>query len=121
MKTRTLALMGFTALLSGCVVSNPYSETVEDYVAAESRISLGMSIDEVDRVLAPTQHRLSLSERKRDKRFSKQGQEVLVRYYRSGWQPDGRLTDDEYTPYRFDDGKLTAIGELATTHIVLAL
>jgi len=37
---------------------------------------------------------------------------VLVEIYfmRSGWQPDGLTTDDEFTPYIFHDGKLVGIG-----------
>jgi len=39
-------------------------------------------------------------------------EEVLVEilYYRSGWQRDGIVTDDEFTPYIFNDGVLVAIG-----------
>lgn len=31
-------------------------------------------------------------------------------YFRSGSVPDGRLTDDEFTPYVFVDAKLSSIG-----------
>ena len=50
------------------------------------------------------------TEIKQPDRYVKDGVNVEIIYFRSGWQPDGLVTDDEFTPYLFNDGKLVAIG-----------
>ena len=35
---------------------------------------------------------------------------IEILYFRSGWQSDGITTDDEFTPYVFNDDVLVAIG-----------
>lgn len=35
---------------------------------------------------------------------------IEIYYFRSGWQPDGLTTDDEFTPYVFTNRILTSIG-----------
>ena len=35
---------------------------------------------------------------------------VEIHYFRSSWFQDGRVTDNEFTPYIFRDGVLTSIG-----------
>jgi hypothetical protein len=42
--------------------------------------------------------------------YKKDGTLVEILYFRSGWQPDGLTTDDEFTPYLFNDGELVAVG-----------
>jgi len=42
--------------------------------------------------------------------YKKEGVLVEILYFRSGWQSDGLTTDDEFTPYLFNDGKLVAVG-----------
>jgi hypothetical protein len=46
---------------------------------------------------------------KQPDRYVKDGVNVEIIYFRSGWQSDGLTTDDEFTPYLFNDGKLVAI------------
>ena len=103
------------ALGSGCAffdTGQRYVDTVDDYAAVAAQVRLGMSPAQVNGILAPTQLRLDNVERRPDERFRQDTREVLVRYYRSGWQPDGRLTDNEYTPYLFVDGRLVGVGWL---------
>jgi len=40
----------------------------------------------------------------------KDGKKIEIYYFRSGRQPDGLITDDEFTPYVFTDEVLTGIG-----------
>jgi hypothetical protein len=79
-------------------------------MAAYPRIDLGMTKVQVSDILVPSQKRLSTSEIKQPDRYMKDGVAVDIIYYRSGWQSDGITTDDEFTPYLFNDNKLVAIG-----------
>lgn len=100
----------FVALImSSCVVS-PYEKTVDDYIAAAPRVSLGMSKAEVIKILNPSQRRLSSTQIKQPDMYKKDGVLVEILYFRSGWQSDGLTTDDEFTPYLFNDNKLVAKG-----------
>ena len=111
MHRRILSLSLLSTLaLTGCHVTGGYRATVDAYVAAETRVQLGMSPSQVAEILEPTQRWLDNTERRRDERYLEGDSTVLIRYYRSGWQADGRLTNDEYTPYLFRDGSLFAIG-----------
>lgn len=95
-------------LISGCATT--WEMTVNDYVAAAPRVELGMSKQQVLEILASTQRRLRNTEIKQPDRYVKEGVNVEILYFRSGWQSDGLTTDDEFTPYLFNDGKLVAIG-----------
>ena len=95
-------------VLGGC--ASPYQQTVDDYMAAYPLIDLGMSKEQVAGVLVSSQKRLSTSQIKQPDRYMKDGVAVEIVYYRSGWQSDGITTDDEFTPYLFNDNKLVAIG-----------
>ena len=97
-------------LLSGCASISPYLFTVNEYAAAYSKIELGMTKSQVALILDPTQVRLSASEVKHPDKYVKNGVNVDIIYYRSGWQSDGLITDDEFTPYLFNDGRLVAVG-----------
>ena len=111
MRRPTLVLSLISTLaLAGCHVTGDYAATVDAYVAAETRVTLGMSPSQVAEILEPTQRWLDNTERRRDERYLEGDSTVLIRYYRSGWQADGKLTDDEYTPYLFRDDTLVAIG-----------
>lgn len=95
-------------LITGCV--SPYKATVDDYLSAYINIELGMSVEEVKAILDPSQTRLSNTEIKLSDKYEKEGVIVEIHYFRSGWQSDGITTDDEFTPYIFNDGILVAIG-----------
>jgi len=110
---RNFFILGFVglSLLGGCVpATSPYQTTVDNYVAAYSKVSLGMTIAEIDTILSSTQALLSSSEIKQPDKYRKNGKNVDIIYYRSGWNSDGLTTDDEFTPYVFNNGKLVAIG-----------
>lgn len=94
---------------AGCH-SSYYSATVDDYVDAAPGVALGMSPLEVRSILGPSQAQLANTDLRHDERYLEGQTLVEIQYYRSGWQPDGRLTDAEYTPYIFRDGALVGIG-----------
>lgn len=106
---RLLSVASLALLATGCV-SNPYASTVTAYNAAYPSVALGMSLSEVSGIMEPTQSLLAEHEVKQPDKYIKEGTEVDILYYRSGWQEDGLTTDDEYTPYLFNDGELVAIG-----------
>jgi hypothetical protein len=97
--------------LAGCAaITSPYQLTIDDYMTAVPKISLGMSKSEVIELLQPTQARLKNTDIKQPDMYKKDGTLVEILYFRSGWQPDGLTTDDEFTPYLFNDGELVAVG-----------
>ena len=98
-----------TLILMGCAPSR-YQLTIDEYVAAAPRVSLGMSKEEVKEILNPSQQRLKNTEIKHSDIYDKEGVLVEILYFRSGWQHDGLTTDDEFTPYLFNDDKLVAVG-----------
>ena len=102
----TIISFGF---LTGCMES-PYQKTVDDYLAAYKQVSIGMTMDEIGVILEPSQKRLSSTDSKRPDKFKKGNKSVDIVYYRTGWNSDGITTDDEFTPYIFENGKLVAMG-----------
>lgn len=95
-------------LTAGC--ANIYLDTIQQYSLVADQVELGASVAQVREILDPTQVGLTAKDLKRPERFKKDGKEVLILFYRSGWQDDGITTDDEFTPYIFEDGVLKAIG-----------
>ncbi len=104
-----LSVFGF--VFAGCAtVPTTWEQTVINYQAAAPKVELGMSKQEVVDILNPTQTLLANTEIKQPDRYIKDGVNVEILYYRSGWISDNLNTDDEYTPYVFNNGKLVAIG-----------
>jgi hypothetical protein len=73
-------------------------------------VELGDTPAEVRSVLDPGEARLDARTSRPPEVFTKDGKNVQILYYRSGWVSDGLSTDDEFTPYIFEDGRLVAIG-----------
>jgi len=111
MRLFKIAIIFLFFFISGCVVTPSYYQlTVDDYVGVSSKISLGMTKPEVIKILQHSQSRLKNTEIKQPDMYDKEGVFVEILYFRSGWQADGLTTDDEFTPYLFNDGKLVAVG-----------
>jgi hypothetical protein len=120
MKFPILSILALAFLVQGCVVAdrindtyiNPYRirDTVDDYMEVANSVELGMSKQQVVEILGPTQTRLRNTEIKQSDHYRGKGLNVEILYFRSGWQRDGLVTDDEFTPYIFNDGALVAIG-----------
>lgn len=97
-------------LVIGLSACSPYQLTVNDYMMAAPKVSLGMSKSEVLSILQPSQYRLNNTAIKQPDMYKKGDVLVEILYFRSGWQSDGITTDDEFTPYLFNDGKLVGKG-----------
>lgn len=86
-----------------------------DFAANEHRrlqntISLGDTKSKVLNTFDPSQSKIPANSMKPSDLYQKDGVNVEIYYMRTGRQPDGLTTDDEFTPYVFNDGKLVAIG-----------
>lgn len=105
-------IIGVAALinLTGCGSAFYIDQATNQYDAVESRVNLGDSKDEVLAILLPTQVNVPRNSKKKPDRYLKNGVNVEIFYMRTGRQPDGITTDDEFTPYIFNDGKLVGIG-----------
>lgn len=100
--------------LEGC--ANLFIDAaISEYESAAPRVKLGDPKQKVLSILEPTQSGLSKGDRKRSESFLIEkaiGEKstVEIYFFRSTRIPDGRTTDDEFTPYTFTDGVLTGIG-----------
>jgi uncharacterized protein DUF3192 len=83
---------------------------INDYEIVRDKVALGDSKNKVLSILSPTQKGLSSKMRKPPESYLKEDTLVEIFYFRSGRQPDGLTTDDEFTPYVFNNGKLVGIG-----------
>jgi hypothetical protein len=103
-------LAGFLGL-AGCATPDEFiDKAISRYEAVESQIQLGDPKDKVLSIIEPTQRELESSWRKKPEKYIKEGVLVEIYYARSARQADGLTTDDEFTPYVFNDGKLVDIG-----------
>jgi hypothetical protein len=98
-----------TTALAGCGAMQVDYAANEHKKAAQS-VDLGDQKSEVLAILLPTQKVLSASQAKEPERYLQNGKRIEIYYMRSGRQPDGLTTDDEFTPYVFEDDILIAIG-----------
>jgi hypothetical protein len=96
-------------VVGGCGAMN-IDPCIDKYHAAASQISLGDSKERVCAVLNPTQEGLLSRAKKTPDSFIRDGKKYDILYFRSGRTPDGMTTDDEFTPYVFEDEKLIATG-----------
>lgn len=110
MKKRVLFFLVGGSLLGGCMPSYYINQSISKYEAVESQIQLGDPKTKVLAILEPTQKELQSSWRKKPEKYIKERVLVEIYYARSALQSDGLTTDDEFTPYVFNDGKLVAIG-----------
>lgn len=95
--------------LYGCATL-AIDSSVKQYRFAASKVKLGDKKEDVLSILLPTQSGLSFNASKSPEAFTQDGKKIEIYYMRSGRQPDGLTTDDEFTPYVFTDGVLTGIG-----------
>jgi len=93
-----------------CIGCSGIDTSIKEYNAVASKIELGYPKDKVLSILMPTQRHMSVGKKKAAEQYIKDDVKVEIFYFRSLRQPDGLTTDDEFTPYVFNDGKLVAIG-----------
>jgi hypothetical protein len=85
---------------------------IESHKSVSDKINLGDTRENILPILLPTQDSLKpypVFQKSTDKYIKN---DVLVEIYfmRSGWFRDSLTTDDEFTPYVFNDGKLIGVG-----------
>ena len=95
--------------VSACV-GYQIDSSISKYNAVADRVQLGDSRNKVLSILNPTQEGMPHGNRKNADKYIKNNVLVEIYYFRTGRQPDNLTTDDEFTPYLFNDGKLVAIG-----------
>ena len=103
------AAVFITVFLAGCV-GMQIDSAISKYEAVANQIDLGDSKEKALSILLPTQAGVPNSSRKNPEKYIKENVKVEIYYMRSGRQPDGLTTDDEFIPYLFNDGKLVGIG-----------
>ena len=99
-------------ILSGffCGCSSAVGTAISRYHVVAPQIQLGMDKEDVLRALEPTQEGLTLRQTRGPEQYTQDNVHVEIYFFRSGANYDKILTDDEFTPYIFHDGKLAAIG-----------
>ena len=105
-------MLSLISILLGCLCgcSNAVGKAISKYHAEVPKIQLGMQKDEVLRILEPSQQDLSLRQTRGPEQYTQDNVHVEIYFFRSHANYDKILTDDEFTPYIFHDGKLAAIG-----------
>jgi hypothetical protein len=84
--------------------------SIEKYSDQARVVQLGDPKEKVLSILVPTQEDLKPDERKSAESFLKNDVRTDIYFFRSRRQGDGLTTDDEFTPYVFTNGVLTAVG-----------
>lgn len=105
-----LAFLLVGLILQGCGVANTMqrNEAADYYAEVAPMVQLGMSEASFQALMGPA---LEVTKKdKRPTRFTSEGSLYVVYYPRSAEFWDGEITDDEYTPYIFRDGKLVDVG-----------
>ncbi|MGL4853664.1 MAG: DUF3192 domain-containing protein [Lentisphaeria bacterium] len=97
-------------LLICCSCISPIEQDINLYLVAAKNVKLGQSKDYVLQNFSSLNQSLAILDQKQPEKFTKNGKLVEIYYFRSGWQDDGITTDDEFTPYIFENDILTAIG-----------
>lgn len=104
----TLTIL-FCLVLAGCATVS-IDSVIDKYRAEAPKVKLGDTKENVLAILLPTQEGLSNKVSKPPESYVQDTKTIEIYYMRSGRQPDGLTTDDEFTPYVFTDGVLTGIG-----------
>ena len=110
MKAIRFAVVACLALMVVGCGNARHKAAPEAHAKAANDVYIGMSQYEFIQVMTPVTAKTQSQSMRSPKRYSKNGNQYEVRYMRSGWLSDGRSTDDEYTPYLFQNGTLIASG-----------
>ena len=96
--------------LASCATTQSLSNAIHDFEVQSRNIQLGQTKAEVLALLTPTQAELPARFAKPHEQFMEDNKLTEIYFFRSRSFPDGLVTDDEFTPYVFEDGILVAIG-----------
>ena len=97
-------------LLGACATTGAVNTSIDAYLSQAPRVKLGQSMDKVLSILQPTQANMPAKFAKPAEEFIDNGKTKKIYFFRSRSFPDGLVTDDEFTPYVFEDGVQVAIG-----------
>lgn len=106
---RRLLTVFCVLMLAGCA-SNGINKSIKEHEAVRSFVELGQSKEQVLTVLARAQRDLQPRYGKPPESYMYDGKKREVYFLRSRSFNDGLVTDDEFTPYVFEDNVLVAIG-----------
>ena len=109
---------GFIMLLAltGCYAGMELDENISKFHRTVlPTIQLGDSKQSVMQKLTPLHQPFYQSELRPATQFRKSGNNYYVHYQRSAWISDGRITDDEFTPFIFANDRLIEIGWFTLT------
>jgi len=109
---KILAIVVLGLSLSGCggVSSDNIGYSIRNTAQIQGQISLGDFKSSVVPFLVAQQSHLGSKYLKPADQYIKDGKTTYIHYQRTGLVEDGRTTDDEFTPYVFENEKLIAIG-----------
>ena len=97
-------------LMASCASTFPVGQAIDAYRQQAAEVSLGQSKQAVLALLSPTQARLTYRQIKPPEQYYENEKLREIYFFRSRTFADGLVTDDEFTPYVFEEGKLIAIG-----------
>jgi hypothetical protein len=106
---RLMAILSVT-VLAACASNQSITAAISAYQQQAEKVSLGQSKEEVLALLQPTQMHLRSQSMKAAETYIDNDRLKEIVFFRSRTFADGIVTDDEFTPYVFEDGVLVAIG-----------
>lgn len=85
-------------------------KAIAAYKKAASQIEIGASKADVMGILGPIQDDLPPDQGKESEGFMQNGKAFEIAYLRSRRRPNAPITDDDFTPFVFEDAKLVCKG-----------
>jgi len=110
MTFKKISIILTSIFLVGCMPEIYIDDAIKSYNSVRHQISLGDHKNKVLAILHSSQNELPSEYAKASESYLKGKTVVEIYYARSVRQADGLTTDDEFTPYIFNDGKLVGIG-----------
>jgi hypothetical protein len=104
---RTTLVVVTLFILSGCASNGDAPRAYNDAVRS---VYIGMEKRDFDFVMRPVNDVTLNSSKRRSEAYQSNGMLYEIVYIRSGWVSDYLQTDDEYTPFLFQDGTLIGYG-----------
>ena len=98
----------FLFILSGCI--HPIENSISNFRDVKENVDLGDSKQKFLETVYSSQLDLDSRSKKDPERYIKDGVKVEIYFMRSSFISDDLLTDDEFTPYLFNDEILVGIG-----------
>lgn len=106
---KLLIVSALLVSLTGCVITS-INGSIREYNEHQGLVELGDSKSVVINKLKRASERLPEKLYRNPDKYKANGKYYEIIYYRSSWTSDGLNTDDEYTPYLFENNELIAIG-----------